>query len=177
MSSYIRLMVIIMTGTGIAACRNPPPDAALGAKQAPKPSPEIVSAQAAVESPDIPTIDPMTLDSAEVDKVLSKTPRCAFSYTAGSSPVLVVGANAGKVAGVIKVHGKLVKLTGMNKNSRALPEGGQFAAQPITVTIQPQEEVRKDRLQKQTHVSAIMHFELDQGLTVGYEGWWRCNMN
>ncbi len=172
-SSTRALCVILVSGIGIISCGNPPLDKAVGTPKAPKPSPEIVSAQEAVQSPDIPTIDPMTLDDAEVDKVLAKTPRCSFSYTAASQPVFVMGTNADSVAGVIKLHGKLVKLSGSEISSDNLPNGGIFIAEPITITIEPlQKEVKTS--QNEQNVQAEMHFELRQGLKVGYEGWIKC---
>lgn len=133
------------------------------------PSPEVVGAREAVNTPDIPTIDPQTLEAAEVDRVLGTGPRCIFAYTAESPPVVALQSTGNNVGqGVVKIHGRLVKLAAQ----RAQAGGFALNGDGLSVKIQPAnagDEARPTELRE-----ADMLFELEQGLRVGYRGWYRC---
>lgn len=153
----------------LTACGDPAPGEGVKKPLMSDPPPEVVDARKAVHTPDIPTIDPQTLDAAEVDKVLGEGPRCIFAYTAESPPVValqVTGDNAGQ--GVVKIHGRLVKLAAQ----RAEAGGFALSGDGMSVAIEPAaaaDDARPTELRE-----ADMLFELEQGLRVGYRGWYRC---
>ncbi|MEL7560032.1 hypothetical protein [Stutzerimonas chloritidismutans] len=153
----------------LTACGDPAPGEGVKKPLMSGPTPEVVSAREAVGTPDIPTIDPQTLDAAEIDKVLAAGPRCIFAYTAESSPVVALeltGDTAGQ--GVVKVNGRLVKLAAQ----RAEAGGFALSAEGMSVSIKPA-EIAGDTMPTKLS-EADMVFELDQGLRVGYRGWYRC---
>lgn len=168
------LLMSVVIGVGISGCENPPPEVNPDAKKAPKPAPEIVSAQKAIQNADIPTIDPMPLDDPEVDKILPPTPRCRFSYTAASPAVLVTGMANNAATGVIKLHGKLVKLEGSKSQQETSWQTGTFSSGAITVEIRRIDSSSSVIENEEEQVPASMHFTLSQGLTVGYDGWLQC---
>lgn len=153
----------------LTACGDPAPGEGVEKPLMSDPPPELVGAREAVNTPDIPTIDPQTLDAAEVEKVLSAGPRCTFAYTAESPPVAalqVTGDSAGQ--GVVKIHGRLVKLSAQ----RAEDGGFVLSGDGLSVKIEPAnagDEARPTEFRE-----ADMLFELEQGLRVGYRGWYRC---
>jgi hypothetical protein len=153
----------------LTACGDPAPGEGVKKPLMSDPPPEIIGAREAVNSPDIPTIDPQTLDAAEIEKVLGAGPRCIFAYTAESPPVValeVAGDNAGQ--GVVKVHGRLVKLAAQ----RAKAGGFALSADGMSVSIEPA-AAAGDAMPTELR-EADMLFELEQGLRVGYRGWYRC---
>lgn len=157
----------------LAACGDPAPGEGVESPLMQKPMPEIISAQQAIQTPDLPTIDPQTLHESEIEKVLPAGPRCAFAYTAESPPVLaatIAGTNG--ALGVIKIHGKLVKVTAASILSyEALAAGARFTTDGVIITVTLPEDEDLDS----TRWPADMEFELEQGLQVGYRGWYSCN--
>jgi hypothetical protein len=154
----------------LTACGDPAPGEGVKTPPMSDPSPKIVSAREAVNTPDIPTIDPQALDAAEIEKVLGAGQRCIFAYTAESPPVValdVTGDNAGQ--GVMKIHGRLVKLAAQRT------EAGGFAlsGDGMSVNIEPA-SAANDAMPTELR-EADMLFELEQGLRVGYRGWYRCS--
>lgn len=138
-----------------------------------KPMPKIVSATEAIRTPVIPKLDPATLDGAEVDKVLHDGPRCTFHYTAASPPILAgtLAGAAGNADGVIKINGRLVKLSSANSTSwQQLTSGAVFASDEIKVEIIP--DSNKDTA---TERAAILHFNIEPDFHAGYKGWYRCD--
>jgi len=74
---------------------------------------------------------------------------------------------------VAKIHGRLVQLTSDQKPSyESLQQGFLFAADGMTMRV-VSEELEKPESGKQ--VTAELHFSLQQGLNVGYLGWYECD--
>lgn len=159
----------------LAGCGDPAPGEGMENSMMQKPSPELVSAQEAINNPDIPAIDPQTMQGAEIVKVLGDVPQCVFRYTAESPPILAISQSnqdAGSQA-VAKIHGRLVQLTSDQKPSyESLQQGLLFAADGMTMRV-VSEELEKPESGKQ--VTAELHFSLQQGLNVGYLGWYECD--
>ncbi|MBB4658133.1 hypothetical protein [Parvularcula dongshanensis] len=160
----------------LAACGGPAPGEGMDAPMASEPVPEVVPARDAVMTADIPTIDPGTMNEAEIEKVLPEGPRCSFVYTAASPPVLAgaLPAGGGPARGVVKIHGRLVALEGAVQDFDALRGGTRFASGDVSLEVSPdpQKEGRvRDGVRRRP---ADMVFRLEEGLTVGYRGWWRC---
>ncbi|WP_337588836.1 DUF6692 family protein [Parvularcula oceani] len=157
---------------GLAACGGPAPGEGMESEMAPEPMPEIVPADEAIRTAAIPDIDPERMQEAEIDKVLPAGARCTFSYTAAGRPVLA-GAPAERGKGVVKIHGRLVALEVDATSIDALAGPTEFRAEGMRLTVRPLEEagetIDPDRQRK-----AEMRFEIKEGLTVGYRGWYRC---
>lgn len=152
----------------LSACGDPAPGEGMAKAPMSNPSPEIVSAREAVNTPDIPTIDPQTLDAAEIGKVLAAGRVCSFAYTAESPPVVALRMASDETGqGVVKIHGRLVQLVA----SRA--ESGSFLLKAdgmrLGIDLPSADEGRGGEPRE-----ADLHFELEQGLRVGYHGWYRC---
>lgn len=142
-----------------------------------EPMPEVVPGPVAVGTPDITTIDPVTMNPAEIDRVVSPGRRCSFAYTAASPPVLVGGAKTkdASIIGVVKLHGRLVELAAQHaKSVEELSAGAMFTARGMRLTVKPDREEGGEAKEGQRRWPANLLFELDQGLHVGYRGWYTC---
>ncbi|MEH6389191.1 MULTISPECIES: hypothetical protein [Pseudomonas] len=141
------------------------------------PPPEVVGAQQAVNSPDIPTIDPQTMQRAEIEKVLGDGPYCQYRYTAESPPVLAA-SNAAKnerYRAVMKIHGRLVELSAdQNPGYENLNKGLAFTAQGLEMKVFPDGEGQAESAKPGERVATELHFSLEQGLSIGYLGWYEC---
>lgn len=174
-SVFHQFSLISMVSIFISACDNPPPDNNGGGSVTNKPQPEVVPAQEAIQKPDIPTIDLMAMDQAEIDKVLMPGPRCRFTYTEEGGPVFAAGIPEQTAQGVVKIHGRLVELHADNIHDiTTLIDGGVFAADSIRVDITPTEDESAKAADLPLHRPASLKFTLQQGLEVGYEGWYTC---
>ncbi len=162
----------------LAACGDPAPGEGMEKPLARKPLPEVVSAREALQTPDLTIIDPATMDKAEIHKVIPAGPQCSFAYTAESFPVLAGGTDdkaAGGVAGVVKLHGRLVELSARQaKTFDELTSGVVFTADGIQLTVTPDPDNDASQTQGAWRRPANLIFELDQGLRVGYRGWYSC---
>ena len=172
----ILILSTVTLGTAfLAGCGDPAPGEGVENPMMQGPSPEVVGAQEAVNSPDIPAIDPQTMQEAEIEKVLGDAAYCAYRYTAESPPILAISQSnqdAGSQA-VAKIHGRLVQLTSDQKPSyESLQQGLLFAADGMTMRV-VSEELEKPESGKQ--FTAELHFSLQQGLNVGYLGWYECD--
>lgn len=185
MNSNFRTRIFFATGRMFVAlgllwltgCGDPAPGEGMEKPLAEEPMPEVVPGPVAVGTPDIPAIDPATMNQAEIAKVVPSGPRCSFAYTAASPPVLVGGVAAAKasITGVVKLHGRLVELTAQHaKTIDELRAGATFTAQGITLTVKPDREEGGEAEESQHRRPANLLFELDQGLHVGYRGWYTC---
>ncbi|WP_417422509.1 hypothetical protein [Halomonas sp.] len=140
------------------------------------PSPEVVGAQEAVQSPDIPAIDPQTMEDAEITKVLGDVSYCAYRYTAESLPILAISnTEQGEgLRGVTKIHGRLVELSVFKAPGyENLQEGLQLSAEGLEMRVTSDHEGLSEATSEDL-IEAELHFSLEQGLTVGYLGWYEC---
>lgn len=168
--SMIPFSLTAASAAALAGCGGPAPGEGIESEMAPEPMPEIVSADEAIHTAAIPAIDPETMQTAEIDKVLPPGTRCGFAYTASSRPVLS-GSNG---AGVVKIHGRLVELRSDATTAEALAGPTTFQTEGMRLTVRPLDE--KPRVQDgESQQKAEMHFEIEDGLTVGYRGWYRCS--
>lgn len=111
--TFLKVLLMALIALGTPGCDGPSAPDVPTVSMADKPMPKIVSATEAIHNPVIPKLDPATLDGAEIDKVLSDGPRCVFRYTAASPPILAStsAGTASNAEGVIKINGRLVKLS------------------------------------------------------------------
>ena len=109
----------------------------------------------------ISTLDPSPMPEAEAEQILEPGPRCVFNRSPETDPIL--WASEGGPA-AMKLNGVLVPL-----EAGAETDGGlEFTSQGVTMTVRPlgdEADWRSD---------AELVFELDQGLTVGYRGFYDC---
>lgn len=128
------------------------------------PPAEVGSLDEALNNTLLSTLDPSPMPEAEADQLLGAGPRCVFHRSPEADPILWVSKDAS--AGAMKLNGVLLPLksTGTTENAAVK----QYAAPGVTMTVQPlgdESELRSD---------AELVFALEQGLTVGYRGFWAC---
>ena len=162
--SYASLLALLV------GCGDPAPGEGVDAPVGEGPGPEVVSAAEALQSPNIATLDPSSLQDAEISKVIPAGPTCFFTYSADGAPVLAASAGqSGEVVGVIKLHGRLVRLTAPGLSSYdALTSGGIFSADEVRFEINLEEHEGGRR-------PAEAHFSVGDQMTAGYAGWYTCN--
>lgn len=109
-------------------------------------------------------LDLAPMPEAEADQVLKAPGQCVFNRSLESDPVLWA-SESGSAA--MKLNGVLVALEANNSG----PEGGAatYSAPGTTVTIRQLGE------QADWRQNAELVFELDQGLKVGYRGFYSCD--
>nr|WP_139232977.1 hypothetical protein [Halomonas korlensis] len=142
------------------------------------PSPEVVTAQEAINSPDIPAIDPQTMATAEMEKVLGDVPYCTYRYTIESPPILAISNTEQDQGyrGVIKIHGRLVELSADQKPSyENLQEGLELSTEGLEMRVVLDVEGPVSEESDEV-IAAELHFSLEQGLNAGYLGWYRCEL-
>lgn len=161
----------------LAACDNPAPGEGVEHPLMEKPMPVVVSVSEALQTPDITVTDPSTMDEAEIRKVLPLGFRCSFAYTAESPPILagVLRPNGNMAQGVTKIHGRLVEVQAQGVASKSeLVDGGVFAADGMTLEVRPDPVAEGQSEDPTGRRPADLVFELEQGLHVGYRGWYEC---
>ena len=131
---------------------------------------ELVPVEQAIQSAEIAGTDLGSMNDAEVRKVIDPGPHCSFSYVEDGQPVLVItAAGAGPARAYTKLHGRLVELPAAS--AAPLPGGGVFRAGGMQVALAPHEG---NRAEPGRLVEADLLFQLQQGLRVGYTGFYRC---
>jgi hypothetical protein len=104
------------------------------------------------------TLDLAPMSPAEADRILGPGPRCTFNRSPESDPILWTSAES--TAGAIKLNGILVALSRQRE--------GVFAAEGATVAVRTLGDEADWR------ADADLVFALEQGLSVGYRGFWTC---
>lgn len=108
----------------------------------------------------ISKLDLAPMPATEAEQVLDATAPCTFSRSQGSDPIL--WANEGGAA-AMKLNGVLVALQAAGEEGAAT-----FSAPGATVTVRPLGDEADWRQ------NAELVFELEQGLRVGYGGFYGC---
>jgi hypothetical protein len=114
----------------------------------------------------ISTLDPAPMPRAEADRVLSATPRCTFNRSPETGPILWIAADDTHAA--IKLNGILVELKG---GGQAHDDGARFSIPGAELAVRTLGDAAGWR------ANAELIFELDEGLRVGYRGFYRCGTN
>lgn len=158
------------------ACSDPAPGERVDQRPMHGPAPEIVSLEQALQSPVIPTVDLGTMHAAEIEKSLGNGPLCFFAYSVESPPVLAVSnAQDARGRGVIKIHGKLVELEQEQApDYHALAQPALLGTPGAQVRIALASDGDADALNTGREYPADAVFTLEQGLKVGYRGWYHC---
>jgi len=110
----------------------------------------------------ISTLDLAPMSEAEADRVLGTTAPCTFNRSPETDPVLWASEGG---AAAMKLNGVLIAL-----EAQSGPQEGSttFSAPGTTVTVRPLGD-EADRRQ-----NAELVFELEEGLSVGYRGFYGC---
>ncbi len=111
----------------------------------------------------ISTLDLAPISEAEADRVLEAGTRCTFNRSPETEPVL--WADREGTAAAMKLNGVLVALEGAGEADAG---GVEFSTRGTTITVRPlgdEADWRSD---------AELVLELDQGLTIGYRGFYGC---
>lgn len=158
----------------LAGCgQNEAPDDA--AAQAPAIERVKTAAQALVGA-NIPTLDPATMNDAEIRKVIGDRPRCTFRYTSSGKPVLVAGLGPGgsPEIGVAKLNGNLVSVAPDDAATGFGSGGFVLVADPVRLRVRPISQAAASAAPGGSRVEADMMFEVGQALKVGYGGYLEC---
>lgn len=111
----------------------------------------------------ISQLDLAPMPRAEADRVLSTNVRCTFNRSPEADPILWTAKDGS--AATVKLNGILVDL---EVNDEPQDGTARFSAPGTTISVRPlgdQADWRSD---------AELVFRLDQGLTVGYHGFYDC---
>lgn len=172
---WIKRLTPIYGALLLTACGDPAPGEGIDFPKAMEPAPQIVSASEALNSANIPEVDLGTMDEAEIAKVIPPGPYCSFAYLKASPPVLAAAISGnGTAVGVIKIHGRLVKVTAQEVRVEELADGAVFVTKGVRLEVTPDLNQDSTLDDGKRRWPADLIFELEQGLHVGYHGWYSC---
>jgi len=107
-------------------------------------------------------LDPAYISLAEAEEILGSEPVCAFRRTAASEPILWSPQDADRAA--MKLNGVLLSLDSTDASESVMT----FASQGVRVDIRPLGPKADWR------AGSELVFQLEEGLTVGYQGFYDC---
>jgi Domain of unknown function (DUF305) len=143
-------------------------------------APMVASLSEALSRTVIAELDPEPVTGAEADRVLPDAPACRFSRVASADPILVARAPIGADAsaeGVMKLNGALVPLEAEAAGGfEALLAGPTMVAEGVRISVRRVSDGEDDISDGDRRWQADLLFELDQGLTVGYRGFYLCDV-
>lgn len=128
------------------------------------PAPEPGSVEDALNKVMISSLDLAPMSEEEADKVLQPGERCTFRRSQESDPILWAARDGSGAAA--KLNGVLVELESPADPAAA---SAQFTTEGMTVAVGPFDEEDDPRKE------AELVFELDEGLKVGYTGYYACS--
>lgn len=130
--------------------------------------PRIVAASEAIAGANVPTLDPHTMNGAEIRKALGAEPRCIFRYTAHGRPVIGLGsaADIDLERAVIKLNGDLVVLA-----VEAIGGRIRLTDEPIQITISLVDPTEENEIGDR-EAEALL--EIGTELRAGYRGYYTC---
>ena len=126
------------------------------------PPAEVGSVEDALGNTLVATLDPAPLPESEAGEVLDAGETCRFNRSPETDPILWASADGGD--GVMKLNGVIVPLSG----AEASGDETAFEAPGVTMTIRPLGDDANWRS------DAELVFALDEGLSVGYRGFYSC---
>lgn len=140
---------------------------------------QVASLDTALSRPEIAKLDPAPMHKSEYDNVLPRAPECRFSLTATSPPVLVARAPAGQdiaAEALTKISGILVPLKAESPDGfQGLLSGPTLQADGIHMVVAPVRGEEPETANGSQRWRADLLFELEQGLKVGYRGFYFCD--
>lgn len=105
------------------------------------------------------------MPEAEADRLLEADAQCRFNRSPETDPVLWVDQENGSAA--MKLNGVLIDLEAVGDADDEATV--RFSAPRTTITV------RRLGDEADWRADATLMFELDQGLSVGYRGFYRCD--
>ncbi|MDJ0391532.1 hypothetical protein QMO56_25855 [Roseomonas sp. E05] len=161
----------------LAGCdQNDAPDDAVQPPRAPEVA-RVVSADEAVANAVVATLDPATMNDAEIRQAVGAESHCAFRYTRSGRPVLAVRVqpDGPPLGGMLKLNGHLVSLEAPPADGPAgAADRFLLAAGPLRMTIMPDRAEGAGGPGAAAHREADMLFEIGESLRVGYRGYLDC---
>jgi hypothetical protein len=130
----------------------------------------IAPADEALTGAHIPTLDPASMNDAEIEKALGPGPHCAFRYTDAGDVVLAwdeTPESAGK--GVVKLNGYLVILGSQTTEGEIILTAGE-----VRVAIAPDPDSHAEAPYDRRAAEATAVFEVGRKLKAGYRGYYGC---
>lgn len=110
----------------------------------------------------VSTLDPSPMPKAEADEILAAGSRCVFHRSPETDPIFWAAQDGAD--GAMKLNGVLVPLEAQDRTET----GVVYGAPGVSVAVRPLGEEADWRS------DAELVFTLDQGLTVGYRGFYGC---
>jgi hypothetical protein len=159
----------------LAGCDRDPPDDALGQPRAHEVV-RVAPAEEALGNAVVATLDPETMNDAEIRQGLRPGRQCLFRYTSTGKPVLAVGvpADGQGTGGVVKLNGHLVLLAA-DPSGEAGDGSLRLGAGPVRITLSPGPAPSAAREGDGGAArEADMVFEVADRLKVGYRGYLGC---
>lgn len=126
------------------------------------PPAKVGKVQDALNNTLISTLDPAPVSEAQAREVLEAAPRCRFNRSPESDPILWTAGEGGP--GVMELNGVIIAL----EAAAGEEAGSSWRADGLTMGVRPLDEEADWRSDSE------LVFALDQGLTVGYRGFWSC---
>lgn len=122
------------------------------------PPPQVGSASDALSNTLVSRLDLSPMNDAEADQILDDEERCTFNRSPETHPIFWTLADGGRAA--VKLNGVLVPLEAAGEMV--------FESDGISIRIRPYGDDADWRY------DADLTFRLDEGLEVGYRGFWSC---
>jgi hypothetical protein len=158
-----------MAGLAAACSQDGAPDEA----PAPAEMAIVKTAAQALDGAHIPTIDPATLNDAEIGRVIGNGPHCTFHYTRSGRPVLAASlVPRGREVGLVKLNGSLVLLRSRGVAPAAHARDFELVAEPVRLIVRRLQNAPVSVTDRR--VPAEMVFDVGQELKVGYGGFLAC---
>ena len=110
----------------------------------------------------VSTLDPSPMPKAEADEILAAGSRCVFHRSPETDPIFWAAQDGAD--GAMKLNGVLVPLEAQDRTET----GVVYGAPGVSVAVRPLGEEADWRS------DAELVFTLDQGLTIGYRGFYEC---
>lgn len=126
------------------------------------PAPEPGTMEDALSNTLISRLDPAPMTRPEAEQALDAAAGCTFNRSPETDPILWTAED--NSAGAIKLNGVLVSLEGNGESA----SGGVFTAEGARITVRPL------GTEADWRQNAELIFELEEGLRVGYRGFYNC---
>lgn len=168
--------LVLVFGLLAGCAENDAPDDDLKAIRPPEIA-RIVPAGEALVGAHVPTLDPSTMNDAEIAKSLAKGPRCDFRYTTAGAPVLAVRTEptGAALSAIVKLNGQLVPLEPAHEESAKAPADQLLmASEPVRIMIQPDAARMRMGRNGAERREANMIFEVGERLRAEYRGYLDC---
>lgn len=169
-TGWAHFTLVFMLGIFAGCSESDAPDDELNPVSVPEVA-RIVPASEALAGAQVPSLDPATMNAAEIEKALGTGPHCEFRYTNEGKPVLAVKAlsDGNAAVGVVKLSGSLVILRAASASGDLVLQAGE-----VHVALAPDLEEQVEEPDDAQAREATVVFEVGNSLRVGYRGYYKC---